>query len=182
MSTSLCGKICITPPKSIRKERRRDFYSRCSIVAAAGAMNATSRLSEPTSIKLCRQPVVSHHAFDQRSRWRATAFDCTIRHSRLAVARFFLAHVSMTSEQVGHNLDTFLPSMHLAVIGSAQILLISNKPVCVSPAHRFYITFCLVPPTDSTSLGLAPPTDSTCSIYESGVHAGLHRNQTIKML
>ncbi len=34
-STSLCGKICITPPKCLRKERRRNFYSRCSIVAAA---------------------------------------------------------------------------------------------------------------------------------------------------
>ncbi len=31
-STSLCGKICITPPKCLRKERRRNFYSRCSIV------------------------------------------------------------------------------------------------------------------------------------------------------
>ncbi len=29
---------------------------------------AASRLSEPMSIKLCRQSVVSHHAFDQRSR------------------------------------------------------------------------------------------------------------------
>ncbi len=35
MSTSRCGKICKTPPKRIRKERGRDFYSRCSIVAAA---------------------------------------------------------------------------------------------------------------------------------------------------
>uniref|UniRef100_A0A672PBM2 Solute carrier family 2 member 11 n=1 Tax=Sinocyclocheilus grahami TaxID=75366 RepID=A0A672PBM2_SINGR len=35
ISTSLCGKICITPPKCSRKERRRNFYSRCSIVAAA---------------------------------------------------------------------------------------------------------------------------------------------------
>ncbi len=32
-STSLCGKICITPPKRIRKDRRRNYYSRCSIVA-----------------------------------------------------------------------------------------------------------------------------------------------------
>ncbi len=39
MSTSLCGEICITPPKCIRKERRRNYYSRCSIVAAAGAMS-----------------------------------------------------------------------------------------------------------------------------------------------
>ncbi len=31
-STSLCGEICITPPKYLRYERRRDFYSRCSIV------------------------------------------------------------------------------------------------------------------------------------------------------
>ncbi len=37
MSTSQCGKICITPPKRIRNERRLNFYSRCSIVAAAGA-------------------------------------------------------------------------------------------------------------------------------------------------
>ncbi len=37
MSTSRCGKVCITPPKRIRKERGRDFYSRCSIVVA-GAM------------------------------------------------------------------------------------------------------------------------------------------------
>ncbi len=32
---SLCGKISITPPKCKRKERRRNYYSRCSIVAAA---------------------------------------------------------------------------------------------------------------------------------------------------
>lgn len=35
----------------------------------------------------------------------------------------FLAHVTLTSEQ-----DTFLTSMHLAVIGSAQSLLISIEP------------------------------------------------------
>ncbi len=34
MSTSQCGEICKTPPKCIRKERGRDFYSRCSNVAA----------------------------------------------------------------------------------------------------------------------------------------------------
>ncbi len=34
MSTSLCGKLCITPPKCSRKERRRNYYSCCSIVAA----------------------------------------------------------------------------------------------------------------------------------------------------
>uniref|UniRef100_A0A672NS08 Akirin-2 n=1 Tax=Sinocyclocheilus grahami TaxID=75366 RepID=A0A672NS08_SINGR len=33
ISTSLCGNISITPPKCARKERRRNFYSRCSIVA-----------------------------------------------------------------------------------------------------------------------------------------------------
>ncbi len=36
MSTSLCGKISITLPKCIRKERGRDFYSRCSTVEAFG--------------------------------------------------------------------------------------------------------------------------------------------------
>ncbi len=35
MSTSRCGKICKTLPKRIRNERRRNYYSRCSIVAAA---------------------------------------------------------------------------------------------------------------------------------------------------
>ncbi len=39
MSTSLCGKICKTPPKCICNERGRDFYSRSSIVAAAGAVS-----------------------------------------------------------------------------------------------------------------------------------------------
>ncbi len=39
MSTSRCGEICKTPPKCLRKERGRDFYSRCSVVAAAGAMS-----------------------------------------------------------------------------------------------------------------------------------------------
>ncbi len=34
MSTSRCGEICITPPKSIRDERRRGYYSGCSVVAA----------------------------------------------------------------------------------------------------------------------------------------------------
>ncbi len=63
-----------------------------------------------------------------------------------------------------------------------------------SPAHHFYITACLAPPTDSTSVCLAPPTDSTampvephppicaCCVYERGKRAGLRRNQTIKML
>uniref|UniRef100_A0A672RHC8 Anoctamin n=1 Tax=Sinocyclocheilus grahami TaxID=75366 RepID=A0A672RHC8_SINGR len=35
ISTSLCGKICITLPKCSHKERRRNFYSHCSIVDAA---------------------------------------------------------------------------------------------------------------------------------------------------
>ncbi len=56
------------------------------------------------SIKLYRQSVISHHAFDQRSQWRATALDCSIRHSR---RESFLAHLSMTSEQGGRNSDTF---------------------------------------------------------------------------
>ncbi len=33
-SMSLCCKICMTPPRCIRKQRRHNFYSRCSIVAA----------------------------------------------------------------------------------------------------------------------------------------------------
>ncbi len=41
-----------------------------------------------------------------------------------------LAYVGMTSEQGGLPSDTFLTGMHLAVvIGSAQILLISNEPI-----------------------------------------------------
>ncbi len=39
MSMSQCGEICKTPPKCIRKERGRDFYYCCSIVAATGAMS-----------------------------------------------------------------------------------------------------------------------------------------------
>ncbi len=39
MSTSLCGVIYKTLPKCLRKERGRDFYSRCSIVAATGTMS-----------------------------------------------------------------------------------------------------------------------------------------------
>uniref|UniRef100_A0A671KD04 Phosphodiesterase n=1 Tax=Sinocyclocheilus anshuiensis TaxID=1608454 RepID=A0A671KD04_9TELE len=42
ISTSRCGKICITPPKCSRKERRRNFYSRCSIVAAAAMSSHSS--------------------------------------------------------------------------------------------------------------------------------------------
>ncbi len=38
MSTSRCGKICIKPPKCLRKERRQNYYSRFSIVAATGAI------------------------------------------------------------------------------------------------------------------------------------------------
>ncbi len=39
VSTSRCGKICKTPPKCICNERRWNYYSHCSIVAAAGAMS-----------------------------------------------------------------------------------------------------------------------------------------------
>ncbi len=39
MSTSRCGKIFKTPPKFICNERRWNFYSRYSIVAAASAMS-----------------------------------------------------------------------------------------------------------------------------------------------
>jgi len=39
MFTSRCGKIFKTPPKCIHKERRQNYYSRCSNVAAAGAMS-----------------------------------------------------------------------------------------------------------------------------------------------
>ncbi len=31
--TSRCGEICITPPKRILNERRRSYYSVCSVVA-----------------------------------------------------------------------------------------------------------------------------------------------------
>ncbi len=51
MSMSQCGKICITPPKRIRNERRRNFYSRCSIVvAAAMSWRRCEFLSESESI------------------------------------------------------------------------------------------------------------------------------------
>ncbi len=39
MSTSRCGNICLMPSKCSRKERRQNYYSRCSTVAAAGAMS-----------------------------------------------------------------------------------------------------------------------------------------------
>jgi len=32
MSTSRCGQICITPPKHVCSERRRSYYSGCSVV------------------------------------------------------------------------------------------------------------------------------------------------------
>ncbi len=63
------------------------------------AENAASQLSEPISIKLCRQQVVSHHAFD-----------CARLHNPMQPPRCrksFLAHVSMTSEQGRRNSDTF---------------------------------------------------------------------------
>ncbi len=34
MSTSLCGNICVMPPKCARKERRRGFSNRSSVDAA----------------------------------------------------------------------------------------------------------------------------------------------------
>ncbi len=70
MSTSLCRKICITPPKCICKERGLDFYSHCSIVAAARAMSwrrcvslwkrkyffwASKRGHKKSVVKLCLQ-------------------------------------------------------------------------------------------------------------------------------
>ncbi len=48
MSTSRCGEIFIRPPKSLRKERGRDIFSRCSVVAAAGAMSWRRCESETT--------------------------------------------------------------------------------------------------------------------------------------
>ncbi len=35
----MCGKICLIPPKCVSNEKGRDFYSRCSIIAAADAMS-----------------------------------------------------------------------------------------------------------------------------------------------
>ncbi len=43
ISTSLCWKI--TPPKCLRKERRCNFYSRCSIVAAMSFSNIGRNIS-----------------------------------------------------------------------------------------------------------------------------------------
>lgn len=37
------------------------------------------------SVRVCRQPIISHHAFGQHSQWRTTALDCSIPHSHLAV-------------------------------------------------------------------------------------------------
>ncbi len=64
--------------------------------------NTASQLSEPMSIKLCHQSVISHHVFDQRSQWRATALESD---TAASPSQEFLAHVSMTSEQGGHNAD-----------------------------------------------------------------------------
>ncbi len=52
MSTSLCGEIFITPPKCLRKERVRDLYYCCSIVAAAApcAGDAVFRCESETTL------------------------------------------------------------------------------------------------------------------------------------
>ncbi len=51
MSTSWCGKICKTPP-----ERRRNYYSRCSIVAAVswrhGILRRTAHFTEDYFLNL----------------------------------------------------------------------------------------------------------------------------------
>ncbi len=39
MLQSRRGKICITPPKCLRKEIGRNYYSHCNIATAAGAMS-----------------------------------------------------------------------------------------------------------------------------------------------
>jgi len=96
----------------------------------------TSQLFKQMSIKLCRQQVVFHRAFDQRSRWRATARDCRIRQVRLALASF-LTYVGMTSEPGGALSDTFLTAMHLA--------LITGDRFCAEFAHlkQAYSFWCL---------------------------------------
>ncbi len=58
MSMSWCGEIFITPPKCLRKERGRDFYSRCSNVAAAGAMSWRRCESETTFFGLPKEDTI----------------------------------------------------------------------------------------------------------------------------
>ncbi len=62
-SPSLCGKICITPPKCLRKERRRNFYSRCSIVVV-GTL-CVSKYGKGRNISLtCLRYSANHNALD----------------------------------------------------------------------------------------------------------------------
>ncbi len=65
MSMSLCGEICKTLPKCIRKERGQNYYSRCSIVAAAGTMSwrrCVSLWKESTLFELPKEDTT-------RNRW-----------------------------------------------------------------------------------------------------------------
>ncbi len=60
MSTSRCGEIFITPPKCLRKERGCDFYSRCSAVAATGAMSWRRCESETTFFGLPKEDTIKN--------------------------------------------------------------------------------------------------------------------------
>ncbi len=50
MSTSLCGKICITLPKCLHNERWQNYYSRCSIVAAMSWRRCLLRCESKTTL------------------------------------------------------------------------------------------------------------------------------------
>ncbi len=49
-STSLCGKICITPPKCIRKERRRNTYSAVVLLQPPCCGDAVFRWERETTL------------------------------------------------------------------------------------------------------------------------------------
>ncbi len=48
MSMSQCGEICITPPTFICQERRRSYYSGCSVIACPG--DAVFRCESETTL------------------------------------------------------------------------------------------------------------------------------------
>ncbi len=65
-STLLCWMICITPPKCLRKERRRNFYSRCSIVVVE--MLCVSKYGKGRNISVTRlRCSANHNALDSQS-------------------------------------------------------------------------------------------------------------------
>uniref|UniRef100_A0A8C1LMT9 Arginase 1 n=1 Tax=Cyprinus carpio TaxID=7962 RepID=A0A8C1LMT9_CYPCA len=114
------------------------------------------------------------HAFDQRNRWRATALDCTIRHSRLTIASVFW-HMSIP---IIPNFSWLKPC-----VAAKDVVYIGLRDV--DPGEHYtlkYLGIKAFSMTEVDRLGIAKVMEQTCDHMFSKVKKPIHLSFDIDAL